>query len=889
MADPTQVVQYQTGLPPETALYGQQLLGAAAGLIYDYAKDASGKPIMVDPKTGQPTTDGTGVPQIKGFQPYQQYTGDRTAQFTPLQQQSFQAAQNMGVDPSTAAAARGLQSLAQSAAGTSYNAFSGEGPQMQGPRDVSTQGINAASVNFGGYNPFTGTAPSMKGPGDVSAQDIEAAQTSYRPGSITDAGVMSGYMSPYMQNVVDVQQQQAKRQAAIAQQALAAQAARSGAFGGSGAALQRAQANAELQRNLQGIQATGLQTAYQQGMQQFNTEQAAKQQLELSNLSNRQQAAVQNAANRLQAAGMNQQAAYQTALQNMQSQLQTQALGEQSRQYGAGLGLQAATTNAQLAQQAAIQSEANRLQAQGMNQQAALATAQANLQARLQTQQLGEQSRQYGAGLGLQGLQTGIQGLQAAGQMGQTAFNQQQAAIGLQNTLGTQQQQQMQNILNTQYQDFQNAQNLPYKQLGFMSDMIRGLPVSQTSSSMYQAPPTATQNLLSTGLGVAGISSLLPKASGGVVGSYADGGMVNSYAGGGSVLSRENKEAIVDGLHPYGLPRALQGAQMRGDIDTYNATQSDMAMNDAIRRGIALAAPYDIGMGHAAGGIVAFAGGGTRPKTADEAIGMLFEGEEPTESSDEDYEKNIERRRGLFDRLVPQSEVNPILQQEIARRQAGLADIARTGRGTTLLRMAAALQKSGVNPSDRYGGMFEAAATGAEKLQAAEDAANNDIMKANLLMAQSKDLRNKGLFDKAVSAEEKALAMNQKAFATKQANARTAAQIYGPQETAEKQIESREKTAEKQIAAQKDIAGMRARALQNRGQLTMKDVIAATQRAQDMAAKRLNQYRKTPKGISDKRADADLLKEFEAGYLRRIPQSIGFGPTGETFEDDSED
>ena len=37
MADPTQVVQYQTGLPPETALYGQELLGATRGLIYDYA------------------------------------------------------------------------------------------------------------------------------------------------------------------------------------------------------------------------------------------------------------------------------------------------------------------------------------------------------------------------------------------------------------------------------------------------------------------------------------------------------------------------------------------------------------------------------------------------------------------------------------------------------------------------------------------------------------------------------------------------------------------------------------------------------------------------------------------------------------------------------------
>ena len=133
----------------------------------------------------------------------------------------------------------------------------------------------------------------------------------------------------FRSNVVDVQQQQAKRQAAIAQQALGAQAARAGMFGGSGAALQQAQANAELQRNLQNIQATGLQNAYQQAMQQYSTD-AARQlqaglanqqtglQTALANMNAQQQAAVANQAAKLQAAGMNQQAAMQTAIQNLQ-------------------------------------------------------------------------------------------------------------------------------------------------------------------------------------------------------------------------------------------------------------------------------------------------------------------------------------------------------------------------------------------------------------------------------------------------------------------------------------------------------------------------------------------------------------------------------------------
>jgi hypothetical protein len=54
----------------------------------------------------------------------------------------------------------------------------------------------------------------------------------------------------------------------------------------------------------------------------------------------------------------------------------------------------------------------------------------------------------------------------------------------------------------TEYQDFLNYQNYPYKQMGFMSDMIRGLPMSQLSSTMYQQPPSMIQQ--AAGLGITG-------------------------------------------------------------------------------------------------------------------------------------------------------------------------------------------------------------------------------------------------------------------------------------------------------------------------------------------------------------------------------------------------
>lgn len=79
---------------------------------------------------------------------------------------------------------------------------------------------------------------------------------------------MQGFMSPYMQNVVDYQKSQAIRDYGIGQQGLKAQAARSGAFGGSRQAIQEAEAQRSLGSQLQGIEATGAQQAFQNAQQQ---------------------------------------------------------------------------------------------------------------------------------------------------------------------------------------------------------------------------------------------------------------------------------------------------------------------------------------------------------------------------------------------------------------------------------------------------------------------------------------------------------------------------------------------------------------------------------------------------------------------------------------------
>lgn len=129
--------------------------------------------------------------------------------------------------------------------------------------------------------------------------------------------------------------------------------------------------------------------------------------------------------------------------------------------------------------------------------------------------QLGEQSRQFGAGLGLQGLQTALQGAGALGNLGGLQFGQQAQALGIQGQMGGTQQQQQQNILNQQYQDFLNQKQYPYQQYSYMSDMLRGLPLSQTSTSVYANPNLLTQAAGAVGTAYMG-NKLFNGASGGL-------------------------------------------------------------------------------------------------------------------------------------------------------------------------------------------------------------------------------------------------------------------------------------------------------------------------------------------------------------------------------------
>jgi hypothetical protein len=79
------------------------------------------------------------------------------------------------------------------------------------------------------------------------------------------------YMNPYMQNVVDVERRKAQETADRQSALLSGQAARQGAFGGSGAALQQRALTRDTAQQLADIQALGLDRAYRSASDQYNT------------------------------------------------------------------------------------------------------------------------------------------------------------------------------------------------------------------------------------------------------------------------------------------------------------------------------------------------------------------------------------------------------------------------------------------------------------------------------------------------------------------------------------------------------------------------------------------------------------------------------------------
>ena len=216
----------------------------------------------------------------------------------------------------------------------------------------------------------------------------------------TSPAAQQAFMSPYMQNVVDIQKQEALRDAQKSNLVGNLGAARQGTYGGARQLLAQTERDRNLQTQLGSIQATGLQDAFKRG--------------------------------------------------------------DQAQQYAADLGLRGLNT-------------------------------------------------------GLQGQQVGMQGAQQATQAGATigdiggaAQNNQLQRIQAQASAGQEQRGLNQQLLDQSYTDFLAQRDYPMEQLGYFSNLMRGIPVGLGSTATtYAQPPSMAQQLSGLGIAGLGLSKLL--------------------------------------------------------------------------------------------------------------------------------------------------------------------------------------------------------------------------------------------------------------------------------------------------------------------------------------------------------------------------------------------
>ena len=244
----------------------------------------------------------------------------------------------------------------------------------------------------------------------------------------------------------------------------------------------------------------------------------------------------------------------------------------------------------------------------------------------------GAQAGMQGAGVGLQGVagaqnaaQVGISGANALNALGNSQFNQQLAAIQEQNALGGQQQANQQQVVNQAVQNYATAQQYPYQQMGFLSNMIQGLPLTTTSTQGYQAPPSTTSQLSGLGLTGAAAYGLMKKEGGQIKAKKFVGGGIASGVPASQLpymLGGLPDQQLAQKTRPPTDPATIQAAlgqqafrqQMRAPGLAAQPAPNMASPQMPVQPGLAAAPAGQTTFNAAGGGIVAFANEGLVPK-----------------------------------------------------------------------------------------------------------------------------------------------------------------------------------------------------------------------------------------------------------------------------------
>jgi hypothetical protein len=232
---PTTSTTYTSNIPEWLRPQTEALLGAGT---QEYFRTTPRT--VTDPATGQPKTEY----DITGLKPFRPYSENKESYFAPFTQQQ----QNVFSEVGGMRTPTGFQT----------------GQQLTGAAGAGGLGTVQGAYGYGGQGAGYG------GQGAGYGQQAAGMGGLYER-MATDPMSVEGYMSPYMQQVVERQKLAAIEDAQRANLGANLGSVRSGTYGGARQTLAQSQREAALEKQLGDIQAGGLQSAFEQAQkaQQF--------------------------------------------------------------------------------------------------------------------------------------------------------------------------------------------------------------------------------------------------------------------------------------------------------------------------------------------------------------------------------------------------------------------------------------------------------------------------------------------------------------------------------------------------------------------------------------------------------------------------------------------
>lgn len=437
----------QTNLPEYADPYFRRMLQGAEESLMPFRDDLS-----------SPIYDDAG--NITGF--------GQESTYTPYQGERIAPSANYGDIQASRAMVRGIAQ--RGIAGMEE----GMGAQREG-MDAQREGMGIARRGVGYTEEGIGNLRGIGqyDTGQFSQSDFDPyskfRQANYNEYGFQQPDMFTGesvgqYMSPYMQNVVDVQKQQAQLDFDRSQAGRDAAAVQAGAFGGSRQAVGDYLAQEGLARQMGDIQATGQQQAFQQAATQFGADRAAQMDMERLRAAElaRVQAGRAGELGRVQTGEVGETARVQAARAAEQARVQ-QAI-EQSRQFGAGQALAA--------------------------EQAAIGAA--------------GQMGTMGQGIGGLGMNVGSLGQSLVG------LGEKQRAADIQGaqlleTVGRDIRAEDQARLDMAYEDFARQRDYPTQQYEKMASILRGVPVTPNVEEQRMVSYNPLQQALGAGISGLGL------------------------------------------------------------------------------------------------------------------------------------------------------------------------------------------------------------------------------------------------------------------------------------------------------------------------------------------------------------------------------------------------